>query len=128
LIVDDNKINVAILKKILEDVNIDIDIAYNGKIAVEKVKANNYNMVFMDIHMPEMDGLEATQLIREFNTDLKIFGLSANVTTEAMDKAFDSGMNNYITKPFTKEQLYNLILISLEYNELVGKTEVLNNI
>jgi len=128
LIVDDNKINVAILKKILEDVNIDIDIAYNGKVAVEKVKANNYNMVFMDIHMPEMDGLEATQLIREFNTDLKIFGLSANVTTEAMDKAFDSGMNNYITKPFTKEQLYNLILISLEYNELVGKTEVLNNI
>jgi len=122
LIVDDNKINVAILKKILEDVNIDVDIAHNGKVAVEKVKANNYNMVFMDIHMPEMDGFEATQLIRKFNTDIKIFGLSANVTSEAMDRAFDNGMNNYITKPFTKEQLYNLILITLEYNELVGKT------
>jgi len=122
LVVDDNKINIAILKKILENINIEVDIALNGKEAVEKVKAHNYHIVFMDIHMPEMDGFEATQLIRQFNTDLKIFGLSANVTSEAMDKAFDSGMNNYITKPFTKEQLYNLILITLEYNELQGKT------
>ncbi len=128
LIVDDNKINIAILKKILENVNIEVDIAFNGKVAVEKVKTKNYNMVFMDIHMPEMDGFEATQLIRKFNTDLKVFGLSANVTSEAMDKALDSGMNNYLTKPFTKEQLYNLILITLEYNELKGETFSTNEI
>ena len=123
LIVDDNKINIVILKKILEDAKINVDIALNGKEALEKVKTIHYNMVFMDIHMPEMDGFEATQLIRKFNTDLKIFGLSANVTSEAIAKAFDCGMNNYITKPFNKEQLYNLILITLEYNELNPKTD-----
>jgi len=122
LIVDDNKINIAILKKILAGINIKVDTALNGKEAVDKVKENNYNIVFMDIHMPEMDGFEATQIIRSFNSHLKIFGLSANVTSEAIKKAFDSGMNNYITKPFTKEQLYNLILISLEYNELRPET------
>ncbi|TJY31845.1 response regulator [Pontimicrobium aquaticum] len=126
LIVDDNRINIAILKKILAGINIKVDTAFNGKEAVEKVKANSYNMVFMDIHMPEMDGFEATQIIRSFNSSLKIFGLSANVTTEAINKAFDSGMNNYITKPFTKEQLYNLILISLEYSELNPKTDFNN--
>lgn len=68
--------------------------------------------------MPEMDGFEATRLIRKFNTELKIFGLSANVTPEAIAKSLDSGMNNYITKPFTKEQLFNFILTSLDYNEL----------
>lgn len=127
LIVDDNKINIVILKKILEDVNIKVDTALNGKVALGKIKTRNYNMVFMDIHMPEMDGFEATKLVRKFNTELKIFGLSANVTPEAIEKAFDCGMNNYISKPFTKEQLYNLILINLEYNELQPNT-TLNNI
>ena len=123
LIVDDNRMNIVILKKFLEDININVDTAMNGKAAVEKVKANNYSMAFMDIHMPEMDGFEATQIIRTFNSELKIFGLSANVTSDAIEKAFDSGMNNYITKPFTKEQLYNLILITLEYNELNSKAD-----
>jgi signal transduction histidine kinase/FixJ family two-component response regulator len=126
LIVDDNKINIVILKKILEDVNIKVDTALNGKVALEKIKTRHYNMVFMDIHMPEMDGFEATKRVRKFNTELKIFGLSANVTSEAIEKAFDCGMNNYISKPFTKEQLYNLILINLEYNELRPDTALHN--
>lgn len=124
LIVDDNKMNIVILKKILEDVKIDVDIALNGKIAIEKAKNNNYNIIFMDIHMPEMDGFEATRLIRKFNTELKIFGLSANVTSEAIAKSLDSGMNNYITKPFTKEQLFNFILTSLDYNELNPRVDL----
>ncbi|MFC4722298.1 response regulator [Geojedonia litorea] len=110
LIVDDNKINVIVLKKLLEDLSIKVDIAYNGKIAVEKVESNNYQLVLMDIHMPEMDGFEATTIIRKLNTDLIIFGLSANVTTQAISKALDCGMNNYLTKPFTKERLYKLLL------------------
>lgn len=110
LIVDDNKINVMVLKKLLQDVNIEADIAYNGKIGVDKVKEVNYQLVLMDIHMPEMDGYEATRLIRKHNSELVIFGLSANVTTEAIAKALECGMNNYITKPFTKERLYKLIL------------------
>ena len=126
LIVDDNKINIVILKKILEGINIQIDSVLNGKHAVEKVKNNFYDMVFMDIHMPEMNGYIATRLIRTFNKDIKIFALSANITDEAIAKALDSGMDHYISKPFTKEQLFNLILTSLDYGKLHPKVD-LNN-
>lgn len=126
LIVDDNKINIVILKKILEDVKIEVDVALNGEIAVEKAKNNNYNIIFMDIHMPKMDGFQATCLIRKFNTELKIFGLSANVTPEAIAKSLDCGMNDYITKPFTKEQLYKLLLTTLDYSESNQKIDLIN--
>ena len=126
LIVDDNKINIFILKKILEDSNIKVDIAMNGKIAVNKVKSKKYDIVFMDIHMPEMDGFQATRLIRKFNTDITIFGLSANVTQEAITKALSIGMNNYMTKPFTKDQLYELLLPTLKCDKLNGKTDSSN--
>lgn len=110
LAVDDNKMNIIVLKKLLQDIDINVDVADNGSKAVNMVKEGNYQLVLMDIHMPVMDGFEATKLIRKQNTELIIFGLSANVTTEAIAKALDSGMNNYITKPFSKELLYELIL------------------
>ena len=59
--------------------------------------------------MPEMDGWETTKEIRKTNNDVIIFGLSANVTTEAIDKALENGMNNYISKPFKKEHIYKLL-------------------
>lgn len=109
LIIDDNKLNIIVLKKILEDLGIQADTANNGKVGLKKFKEKNYHLIFMDIHMPEMDGWETTKKIREFNKDVIIFGLSANVTTEAIDKALDSGMNNYLSKPFKKEHLYKLL-------------------
>lgn len=63
----------------------------------------------MDIHMPEMDGWEATRIIRQTDKNVVIFGLSANVTTEAINKAIENGMNNYLTKPFKKQHLYKLL-------------------
>ncbi|MFI0430904.1 response regulator [Mariniflexile sp. HMF6888] len=126
LIVDDNKINIVILKKILEDSNIKVDIAMNGKIAVNKVETKKYDIVFMDIHMPIMDGYQATHLIRKFDTDIAIFGLSANVTPEANTKALESGMNDYLTKPFTKDQLYKLLLPVLDHDKLKAKTDLHN--
>lgn len=110
LAVDDNKMNIVVLKKLLQDIDINVDIADNGSTAVNMVEKGNYQLVLMDIHMPIMDGYEATRIIRKQNTELIIFGLSANVTTQAIAKALDSGMNNYITKPFSKERLYELIL------------------
>ncbi|HIC31019.1 MAG TPA: response regulator, partial [Flavobacteriaceae bacterium] len=76
---------------------------------LQKFKEKPYQLVFMDIHMPEMDGWEATKKIREFDKEVIVFGLSANVTTEAIDKALESGMNNYLSKPFKKENLYKLL-------------------
>lgn len=109
LIVDDNNINIIVLKKFLEDVGIKADSAKNGRLALEKYKEKPYQLIFMDIHMPEMDGWETTKEIRKINNDIIIFGLSANVTTEAIDKALESGMNNYLSKPFKKEHLYKLL-------------------
>lgn len=109
LIVDDNNLNIIVLKKFLQDLGIHADTANNGKIALEKFKEKKYQLIFMDIHMPEMDGWEATKCIRELDKDVVIFGLSANVTTEAINKAIESGMNNYLTKPFKKERLYKLL-------------------
>ncbi|MBB3123828.1 signal transduction histidine kinase [Mesoflavibacter sabulilitoris] len=109
LIIDDNKLNIIVLKKILEDFGVKADSANNGKVGLKKFKEKNYQLIFMDIHMPEMDGWETTKKIRELNKDVIIFGLSANVTTEAIDKALESGMNNYLSKPFKKEHLYKLL-------------------
>tara|TARA_R110002050_G_scaffold273113_1_gene417029 strand:- start:18921 stop:20975 length:2055 start_codon:yes stop_codon:yes gene_type:complete len=109
LIVDDNNLNIIVLKKFLENVGIKPDTAKNGKIALEKFKEKTYQLIFMDIHMPEMDGWETTKEIRKTNNDVIIFGLSANVTTEAIDKALENGMNNYISKPFKKEHIYKLL-------------------
>lgn len=109
LIVDDNNLNIIVLKKFLDDIGIKSDNAENGKIALEKVKNKKYHLIFMDIHMPEIDGWEATRIIRQTDKNVIIFGLSANVTTEAINKAIESGMNNYLTKPFKKEHLYKLL-------------------
>jgi len=109
LIVDDNNLNIIVLRKFLLDIGIKSDVAENGKIALDKVKETNYQLIFMDIHMPEMDGWEATRIIRQTDKNVVIFGLSANVTTDAINKAIENGMNNYLTKPFKKEHLYKLL-------------------
>lgn len=109
LIVDDNNLNIIVLRKFLLDIGITSDTAENGKIALEKANEKNYQLIFMDIHMPEIDGWEATRIIRQTDKNVVIFGLSANVTTEAINKAIENGMNNYLTKPFKKEHLHKLL-------------------
>ncbi|WP_100612144.1 ATP-binding protein [Confluentibacter lentus] len=116
LIVDDNNVNIIVLKKLLQTMGVKADIAENGKIALQKVEEKKYQLIFMDIHMPEMDGFEATKLIRNHNKEVIIFGLSANVTTEAINKAIFSGMNNYLPKPFEKELLYKMLLFHFNKN------------
>lgn len=115
LIVDDNNLNIIVLKKFLQDLGIAPDAAKNGRIALEKFHEKPYDLIFMDIHMPVMDGWEATFEIRKHNSDVVIFGLSANVTTEAIDLALESGMNNYLSKPFKKEHLYKLLHFHFAY-------------
>ncbi|EGV44111.1 response regulator [Bizionia argentinensis JUB59] len=110
LVVDDNSINVIVVRKLLEDIGIHVDSVTNGEMAIKKFRANKYDLILMDIHMPQMDGCEATEIIRKEDHKILIIGLSANVTTTAIQKALDSGMTNYITKPFTKERLYKILL------------------
>ncbi|ALM08135.1 hypothetical protein SB49_10215 [Sediminicola sp. YIK13] len=105
LIVDDNKINIIVLKKALETMGIKAQWVSDGKQAVEEVHKNRYDLVFMDIHMPVMDGLEATKVIRETNKDLVIMGCSADVTRETIEAALEVGMNDYFTKPICMDKL-----------------------
>ncbi|NJB71094.1 signal transduction histidine kinase/CheY-like chemotaxis protein [Saonia flava] len=105
LIVDDNKVNVLVLKKALEKLGICSDSATNGIEAVEFISKNYYDFVFMDVHMPIMDGFEATKEIRKTNQQIRIIGLSADVTKEAIEEAKEAGMNDYITKPISFDKL-----------------------
>ncbi|MCM4152624.1 hypothetical protein DHD05_13575 [Arenibacter sp. N53] len=105
LIVDDNRINVVVLKKTLDTFGINTYWVGNGKEAVMAVAENDYDLVFMDIHMPEMDGFEATVEIRKTNKDLIIIGFSADVTKETIQGALEVGMNDYFTKPISFDKL-----------------------
>lgn len=105
LIVDDNRVNVKVLKMTLEKLGLNSDSVSNGLEAVEAIKNNQYDLVFMDVHMPDMDGFQATREIRKFNRDIGIIGLSADVTKEAIDEAKGVGMNDYLTKPISFSKL-----------------------
>lgn len=112
LLVEDNQFNQMVATDTLGDLipELSIDIADNGKIAVDKVTNGKYDVVLMDIQMPEMDGFEATRRIRSMSDPLnktKIMAMTANVTSEEVNKCFEAGMNAYISKPFETQDLLN---------------------
>lgn len=113
LLVDDNNINIVIAKRFLNKWNLEVDVAKNGKEAVDKVKVQDYGLIFMDINMPEMDGYEATRIIRSFKGDkyqrLPIVALTASVFDALKYQAVEAGMNDYLSKPFKPQQLYDMV-------------------
>jgi len=109
LIVEDDIHNRILLESILEDWNVTIGIAENGLEAIEKLKSESFDIVLMDMHMPQMDGLTATKEIRTtLKLDIPIIALTADVF-QGEDKCFAVGMNNYISKPFSPNALYKLL-------------------
>jgi len=115
LIVEDNFINQKVLLSVLKYSKMDIDIANNGKEAVDLVHAKRYNLVLMDINMPVMDGYTATLKIREAGFDkLPIVALSALTSKDEINKMFDVGMNGYLAKPFYKEKLYTVFTMFIK--------------
>jgi signal transduction histidine kinase/CheY-like chemotaxis protein len=111
LLVEDNEFNQMVAVDTLADMfpGLEVDIAENGKIAIEKVSANEYSFVFMDIQLPDIDGFEITRFIRS-NLDppkknIRICAMTASVTKERIDECFLSGMNDYMMKPFSPETL-----------------------
>ena len=105
LLVDDNLINVMVGKQILEKEALKVAVAHDGLTAVNKVKEQDFDIVLMDIQMPIMDGYDATKEIRKFNPKIPILALSANVFAEVKDKINECGMNGFIFKPFTPNDL-----------------------
>ncbi|OEK09013.1 hybrid sensor histidine kinase/response regulator [Flavivirga aquatica] len=113
LVVEDNKINQMITKKILTKMDLNCDITDNGEDAVEMIKSNNYNIVLMDIHMPGISGIEATKIIRTFDKELTIFALTAVTIEDKMHEFEEAGFTDIIPKPFKQEEfekkLYNAL-------------------
>lgn len=120
LIVEDNKINQMITKKILNKMGLYCDVVDNGEAAVEQVKTTDYNVVLMDIHMPGISGLEATKIIRTFNKDLVIFALTAVTLEDKMHEFGEAGFNDIISKPFKQEDFEGKLYDVLSGKEVVS--------
>jgi len=115
LVAEDNDYNQVVIKDTLENLirDVKVDIAENGKIAVEKHTANSYDLILMDAHMPEMSGLEATEYIRKKmespKKDIPIIALTASVIEANLEKCYQAGMNAHVPKPFRREELLNAL-------------------
>ncbi|MBQ0732932.1 response regulator [Aquimarina celericrescens] len=110
LIVDDNKINQIVTQNILKKKGYTCNIASNGMAAIEMLKKEKFDLVLMDINMPEMNGLEATKVIRTFNTHIPIIALTAVEEGEIRNQALSVGMNDVIIKPYDTQQFFQTIM------------------
>ncbi|CAK0768162.1 two-component system, sensor histidine kinase and response regulator [Gammaproteobacteria bacterium] len=112
LLVEDNAINQQVAREILEDIGVVVEVANNGLEAITKVMESMYDIVLMDIQMPEMDGYQASRQIRndpKFNK-LPIIAMTANAMTGDREKCLHFGMNEHISKPINKSRLYTVLM------------------
>jgi CheY-like chemotaxis protein/HPt (histidine-containing phosphotransfer) domain-containing protein len=110
LVVEDNNINQLVVKYTLQKLGVAIEIAANGSEAIEKIKTNNYDLILMDIQLPEMNGYDVTRYIRnQMKNSIPIIAMTALAINGEEEKCLECGMNGYVSKPFTVESLYNAI-------------------
>ncbi|TPE43147.1 PAS domain S-box protein [Pontibacter mangrovi] len=113
LLAEDNEVNVLLAQSILEGWGAKVDVALNGQEAVNLAEKNVYDVILMDIQMPELSGVEATQLIRRFtdpaHANVPVIALTANALKGDAEKYMAAGMNEYLSKPFEEEKLFTKI-------------------
>lgn len=113
LVVDDNEINILIAKRILSKWGLEIDSAINGYEAIDKIMTERYDLIFMDIKMPGIDGFETTGIIRDINgsyyKQLPIIALTASTLKNDHFKFVECGMNGHVLKPFNPEEIKKLL-------------------
>ena len=112
LVAEDFEINQKVIRMMLEKLGLKADYAVNGREAVEYQRRNNYDLILMDLQMPEMDGIEATRIIRKEgpnNTDPVIIAMSANALSSDQDVCFVVGMNDFISKPATLDKVHEVL-------------------
>ena len=118
LLAEDNPVNQTVAVAMLKHLGLDVDVAANGVEAVERIGAEDYGVVLMDCQMPELDGFDATRRIREWELEaLKrptpIVALTANALSGDREACLAAGMDDYISKPFTAEELYSVLSLWL---------------
>lgn len=114
LLVEDNVVNVMVASKFLSRWNIDVSVAENGLEALEMVDSDSFDLILMDIQMPVMDGYKASKQLRQRGVAIPIIALTASVLLEVGDKVREAGMDDYVSKPFDPDELYNKILFHIE--------------
>lgn len=139
LLAEDNEINQQVAKELLEMIGLNVIVANNGKEAVDKVENERFDLVFMDVQMPELDGLEATAEIRKNHQlkDLPIIAMTAQALVGDRDKCILAGMNDYLTKPIDNNKLFPALIkwikladrekLSLEIREDISVIEKITN-
>jgi two-component system sensor histidine kinase/response regulator len=112
LLVEDNDINQQVARELLEDAGFVVEVADNGEIALQKVQSGDWDLVFMDMHMPVMDGVTATQRIRAMSKydQLPIVAMTANAMEQDRRKCLDAGMNDFLIKPIDPDEMWNILL------------------
>ncbi|MBL4856286.1 PAS domain-containing protein [Idiomarina loihiensis] len=110
LVVDDNKINQLIIKEMLLSLNQYVDLVSDAHNALKMMQARDYDVLFMDLHMPHMDGMEATRTLREMHIHQPyVIALTADAYPETRTEALRSGMDDYVTKPFVKADIARVL-------------------
>lgn len=109
LIVDDNPINVLLMQDVLENYGATVAVAYNGEEAVRIARSGSFDLIFMDVQMPGIDGLEATSRLRRISISCPIVAFSANAYKDDIAKSIKAGMNDYLCKPFTPKDLVTVL-------------------
>jgi PAS domain S-box-containing protein len=125
LVVEDMELNQLLMKTLLDDFGFECEIAANGKIAIEKLQETNYDIILMDLQMPEMNGFDATLHIRNtMKLTLPIIALTADVTTVDVAKCKEVGMNDYISKPVDERLLYSKLISVIKKPVLIIEHQV----
>ena len=110
LLVEDNPLNVLVAQTMLQNNGALVDVATNGEEALELLDATRHQLILMDLHMPVMDGYEATVLLRKRGETLPIIALTASTPMEVESGALAAGLNDVVVKPFSPDDLYRVIL------------------
>jgi len=128
LVVEDIALNQLLMRTLLDDFGFDCDIADNGKIAIEKMQTNSYDVILMDLQMPILNGFEATEYIRnKMNSKIPIIALTADVTTVDLAKCKAVGMNDYIAKPVDERLLYSKMVGLVKRTSIIEPDEIIIN-
>lgn len=121
LIVEDNDLNRQVIIELIDKVGVKIDLADNGKIAVNKSLENKYDLIFMDLHMPIMDGYNAAKEIRKHNTLVPIVAITADTLDDIKVKCKEVGIDDILTKPIDPDLIYEILLKWISPNSKITK-------
>ena len=106
LIAEDNYINQRLMEKLIQSKGWECVLVVDGSEVLRELDKGDFDIILMDISMPDMDGYTATKILRKFNQTIPVIAITANALEGFREKCLSSGMNDYISKPFRKEELF----------------------